>query len=344
MHVGEYIKERRLRLGLTQQKLANLLNVSKQAVSKWENGSALPDITIIPNLAKALHTKSLKIAKIIFEKDASFRTYRFTCDYKPSFKKERMTVQLRGSGLYEVRCTDEDYNLILERYGESEKIKTVHPTKKVLYIIRGKKPTSSLYSSDEIFRLIAEDRCSLLCGEIYYSIPGHADYSGGKLIRLMREFIGTAYLETLSLEGLLSMLNDSCGQWDFDRQYCDLCELLLSKEETIRNNPLFSDSISFDKKYLFLSPHLVIQAIYTDLFTCGIIPADHPNISLLHYSISSSAMSGGLEKRDMSNSEGYLDYQEDARKYAEGQGTTRIQLAKEEDTRRKKKHESKIRR
>ena len=37
--VGNFIMEKRKVLGLTQQQLADKLNVSFQAVSKWENGT-----------------------------------------------------------------------------------------------------------------------------------------------------------------------------------------------------------------------------------------------------------------------------------------------------------------
>ncbi len=36
--------------------MAELIQVSPQAVSKWENGRALPDTTLLPVLAKTLHT------------------------------------------------------------------------------------------------------------------------------------------------------------------------------------------------------------------------------------------------------------------------------------------------
>lgn len=47
--------KRRKELGLTQDMLAQRLNVSSQAVSKWEN-SSYPDPQLLPKLAKALNT------------------------------------------------------------------------------------------------------------------------------------------------------------------------------------------------------------------------------------------------------------------------------------------------
>ncbi len=51
LKIGEKIKELRKAQDVTQEKLADYLNISYQAVSKWENGLALPDITLLPKLA-----------------------------------------------------------------------------------------------------------------------------------------------------------------------------------------------------------------------------------------------------------------------------------------------------
>ncbi|MBQ3918509.1 MAG: helix-turn-helix transcriptional regulator, partial [Oscillospiraceae bacterium] len=40
MNIGSIIASKRKALGLTQQNIAESLNISYQAVSKWENGSS----------------------------------------------------------------------------------------------------------------------------------------------------------------------------------------------------------------------------------------------------------------------------------------------------------------
>jgi transcriptional regulator with XRE-family HTH domain len=50
--LGKRIAEGRKRLGITQDRLAEQLGVTAQAVSKWENDQSCPDITILPKLAK----------------------------------------------------------------------------------------------------------------------------------------------------------------------------------------------------------------------------------------------------------------------------------------------------
>ena len=52
MKIGEKIKELRKKNGLTQERLADYLCVSYQAVSKWETGTASPDLSLIAPLTK----------------------------------------------------------------------------------------------------------------------------------------------------------------------------------------------------------------------------------------------------------------------------------------------------
>lgn len=51
MNIGNKIKDLRNQRGVTQDELAKVLNISNQAVSKWENGGS-PDIELIPEIAK----------------------------------------------------------------------------------------------------------------------------------------------------------------------------------------------------------------------------------------------------------------------------------------------------
>ncbi len=50
--LGEVIKENRIRCGMTQEFVAEQLGVSRQAVSKWENGTSDPSTTNLLALAK----------------------------------------------------------------------------------------------------------------------------------------------------------------------------------------------------------------------------------------------------------------------------------------------------
>jgi len=45
--IGENIKRLRRERGMTQEQLAEKLNITNAAVSKWERGDSLPDITML---------------------------------------------------------------------------------------------------------------------------------------------------------------------------------------------------------------------------------------------------------------------------------------------------------
>lgn len=52
--IGRFICSLRKDMGMTQSALAEQLNISNRTVSKWETGEGMPDISLLPALAKAL--------------------------------------------------------------------------------------------------------------------------------------------------------------------------------------------------------------------------------------------------------------------------------------------------
>ena len=78
--IGKFIKETRKNQKLTQSDLAEKLNVSDRAISKWENGQSLPSIDILLILSSFFNVsiddmlkKDLTIEKIKIEKNDSHR-------------------------------------------------------------------------------------------------------------------------------------------------------------------------------------------------------------------------------------------------------------------------------
>lgn len=65
MEIGNQIKERRLELKLTQEGLANKLNVARSTVSNWEIGRNYPDIQLIVLISNELE---LSLDKLLKEK------------------------------------------------------------------------------------------------------------------------------------------------------------------------------------------------------------------------------------------------------------------------------------
>ena len=54
MKIGKFIAECRKKTGLTQMQLAEKLNITDRAVSKWETGKAMPDSSIMLELCSIL--------------------------------------------------------------------------------------------------------------------------------------------------------------------------------------------------------------------------------------------------------------------------------------------------
>ena len=52
--IGKFIAERRRAVGLTQAQLAEKLNITDRAVSKWETGRAMPDSSLMLDLCGVL--------------------------------------------------------------------------------------------------------------------------------------------------------------------------------------------------------------------------------------------------------------------------------------------------
>lgn len=50
--IGKLISDLRKKNNLTQSDLANILNVTNQAVSKWENGRGIPDVELLKKLSE----------------------------------------------------------------------------------------------------------------------------------------------------------------------------------------------------------------------------------------------------------------------------------------------------
>ena len=49
--IGQFLRECRKEKGITQEQLAEMLGVTNRSVSRWENGSNLPDLDILIEMA-----------------------------------------------------------------------------------------------------------------------------------------------------------------------------------------------------------------------------------------------------------------------------------------------------
>ena len=81
--LGEKIKHLRKEKNISQEVLANYLGVSFQAVSKWETGSTMPDVTLIPAIASFFRVSTDELFEFnLFEmekeiEDICYESYKY---------------------------------------------------------------------------------------------------------------------------------------------------------------------------------------------------------------------------------------------------------------------------
>ncbi len=95
IYLAEKLKELRIKKGISQEKLANYLNVSFQAVSKWENSNTYPDIMLLPEIARFFGItvdELLQVEKI--DEDKLYKEYEDkACElYLNGNREEELTV------------------------------------------------------------------------------------------------------------------------------------------------------------------------------------------------------------------------------------------------------------
>ena len=71
IRTGSLIRQLRTERGLTQKQLAERINVSDKAVSKWERGNGCPDVSLLTALAEVLDTDIQALLSGSIEKNES---------------------------------------------------------------------------------------------------------------------------------------------------------------------------------------------------------------------------------------------------------------------------------
>lgn len=82
------LKALRIKRGLTQQKLANSLNVSQNAIYNWENGKREPNIETIEKISKVLEVTE---QELLGYNDKEYMLYNAYRDAEPD-ERQKSTV------------------------------------------------------------------------------------------------------------------------------------------------------------------------------------------------------------------------------------------------------------
>lgn len=94
--LADNLRRLRKQYGFTQEKLSAELNISFQAISKWENGQSLPDIILLLRLSDIFHTS---IDNLIGHEP----TWQSAQQYEKFYENEKFSLDVEPSSMcYEV--------------------------------------------------------------------------------------------------------------------------------------------------------------------------------------------------------------------------------------------------
>ncbi len=94
-NIGTAVLRLREKSGLTQKQLAKALHVTDKAVSRWENGYGLPDISILPRIAD---TFGITVDALYCRADSCAASAALPCDTEAAETLNESTESLKASG------------------------------------------------------------------------------------------------------------------------------------------------------------------------------------------------------------------------------------------------------
>ena len=154
MRIGEYIKYKRQTLGYSQKQFAERLAISKQAVSKWENGTSIPGIMMLPDIACILKVKAEFLVKIIWMGETGERVRHFIFVNVKEKKRLSYAIQiyevddfLAAKEVYDKICTGQNESVMqtLKDYYECDSSRTFTVTlSEAVYYSEDDEPYKSL--------------------------------------------------------------------------------------------------------------------------------------------------------------------------------------------------------
>jgi transcriptional regulator with XRE-family HTH domain len=162
--IGTFIRKQRKLKQLTQKELASKLNLSFQAVSKWETGDTLPDVSILLELANILETTTDKLlsgGQIIQRKS----TYIDVNDIAEGFKAlENLRVYFgKDSSFYQgaIEGINAKMNIDFEQYMKDNRYKEVMFAEVIIqYLMSG-----YYMDLDEIKQFVKSEKLIALIGK-----------------------------------------------------------------------------------------------------------------------------------------------------------------------------------
>lgn len=196
MTFGEKLKEARKRSSLSQEQLAEALNISRSAVAKWENNIGIPDVSNLKAISKLLN---ISIDSLLDEND-DMENKDISLDIAtddnqiqgegilpcPEYEGYNCTIELNGwnDGVYDVIIIGQDSNFLYYQKQEKNKlvagmigkkyIVSVAKTKEIKAVSETKN-INKLYFIDKHVRLEVAHKEGILKGLVDFSNDNYLD-------------------------------------------------------------------------------------------------------------------------------------------------------------------------
>ena len=77
MTLGQKIKDMRKQMGISQEMLGEILNISRQAITKWETDAGVPEVYNLQELAKVF---GVPVDYFLSDKSTSYNTKQLDID------------------------------------------------------------------------------------------------------------------------------------------------------------------------------------------------------------------------------------------------------------------------
>lgn len=124
MNLGDKLKSLRKEKNISQEKLAQYLNVSFQAVSKWENSNTYPDISLLPDIARffGITIDELLQAEKIDEKKLFSEYEEKAIDLVRTWRNEEV-VALWQEAYHKMPNNVDVKEMLMSSYFDADKVK-----------------------------------------------------------------------------------------------------------------------------------------------------------------------------------------------------------------------------
>ncbi|TFJ70040.1 helix-turn-helix domain-containing protein [Carnobacterium maltaromaticum] len=199
LEIGKKIKELRLSKKLTQKDLAKILNVTPQAISKWERNESNPDIQMLVTLSKYFN---ISVDDILGNKNENFFG-SFISKIKGNKKMEKVTKKNQREDFENTENEKKVliFDIVFSLISDEGQIQTQFLTSKLELLLKKSNEhiTVKTYSSDKVDQYGPQAEVILLVPTFGYAKDElEKKFPGTPILVISKKDYGMLHVEGLS--------------------------------------------------------------------------------------------------------------------------------------------------